>query len=93
MSLLYSNSSDFSKCKSTLKEDSPFDFGQLSLDEETPKCAVITRRLSLALLTVSGRPNLWTLSVLMVNFSVNLCAAGLSVYEISLEHKSSEVSK
>lgn len=37
-----------------------FDFGQFSSDEETPKCAVITRRLSLALLTVSGRPNLRT---------------------------------
>lgn len=32
-----------------------------SSDEETPKCAVITHMLSLALLTVSGRPKLWTL--------------------------------
>lgn len=64
-----------------------FGFGQLSLDEETPKCAVITHRLSLAFLTVSGRPNLWTLSVLRGRFCMNLCAAGLSVYEISLECK------
>lgn len=56
-----------------------FDFGQLCLDEETPQCAVSSHRQCLALLTVSGRPNLWTPVSTEGKFSA-LCAAQLSVW-------------
>lgn len=67
------------------------------LDTEAPKCAVIiTRRLSLALLTVSGRPKVVD-SVSAEGESSGLWADSVHNcqpdHEISLGRKSSKTSK